>query len=256
MSFSSDMFLDRCFPCANKTTHVRKLRKFRRQMEGPIRQFSRFPRFHCTESHAMLKAGLCVVSRFHSRGDSSRSIAKCTKYINPPDDAVPISRPLQGVWIKFARGLSGVFGSRSRVERTIHFVLHSPHRNVESSMGIALASSPPFRVLLSETMSRNNSFRMPSATEATEAENDPVLIAIVQSAPDVRTRWTVDGIQNGNCVKSCTDANNEWTMALSLYGETRTVLPYFFRFAAACRAVIKRALHCEDRCIAITVALF
>lgn len=55
-------------------------------------------------------------------------------------------------------------------------------------MGIALASSPPFRVLLSETMSRNNSFRMPSATEATEAENDPVLIAIVQSAPDVRTR--------------------------------------------------------------------
>lgn len=131
------MFLDRCYPCTNKTTHVRKLHKFRRQMEDSLI----FPRFHCTESHAMLKAGLCVVSRFHSRGDSSRSIAKCTKYINPPDDAAPISRPLQGVGIKFARGLSGVFGTRSRAERTIHFVLHSPYRNIDSSMGIDLASS-------------------------------------------------------------------------------------------------------------------
>lgn len=111
--------------------------------------------------------------------------------INPPDDAAPISRPLQGVGIKFARGLSGVFGSRSRVERTIHFVLHSPYRNIESSMRIDLASSlPPFRVLLSETQSllQNNTFKMPSATESTEVKNDSVLIAIVQSAPDVRTR--------------------------------------------------------------------
>jgi len=211
MSFSGDMFLDRCYPCTNKTMHIRKLRKFRRQMEDSLV----FPRFHCTETHAMLKAKLCVVSRFHSRGDSSRSIAKCTKYINPPDDAAPISRPLQGVGIKFARGLSGVFGTRSRVERTIHFVLHSPYRNIESSMRIDLASSlPPFRLPETQSLLQNNTFKMPSATESTEAKNDSVLIAIVQSAPDVRTRWTVDDIQNGNCVKSCTDANNEWTMAL------------------------------------------
>lgn len=151
MSFSGDMFSDPCYPCTNKTTRVRKLRKFRRQMEDTLV----FPRFRRTESHATLKAGLCVLSRFHSRSDSSCFIAKCTKYINPPDDVAPISHPLQGVGIKFARGLSGVFGTRSHVEWTIHFVLHFPYRNIESSMRIDLVSSlpPPFRILLLETQS-------------------------------------------------------------------------------------------------------
>jgi len=40
MSFSSDVFLDRCFSHANKTTHVREPRKFQRQIKGTTWRFS------------------------------------------------------------------------------------------------------------------------------------------------------------------------------------------------------------------------
>jgi len=87
MSFSSDVFLDRCFSHANKTTHVREPRKFQRQIKDTTWRFSLSTiSLYIGESHAILKAGRCVVSRFRSRGDSLCSAAKCTKYINLPDD--------------------------------------------------------------------------------------------------------------------------------------------------------------------------
>ena len=82
MSFSSDVFLDRCFSHANKTTHVREPRKFQQQIKGTIWRFS-LSTISLWGKSCNIKG---VVSRFRSRGDSLCSAAKCTKYINLPDD--------------------------------------------------------------------------------------------------------------------------------------------------------------------------
>lgn len=147
------------------------------------------------------------MSRFRSRGDSSCSVAKCTKYINPPDDGgcPNFASSVGSRGIKFSQGLSGIFGSRSRVRADYPL---RPARSASKRRKFVENCCCPISF---ETQSQNNTFRSPSGTEPTEygSGNDTILIAAVQSAPDVRTQWTVDGIQNGNCVKSCTGANNE-----------------------------------------------